>query len=500
MNRELIEFLENAGTPVVGVVGDLMLDRYLWGRAERVSPEAPVPVVDVDRSRTFSAVGGAGSVMRDLVALGARVWAGSIVGNDEAGGSIISMLEKDGIDISGVILDDARRTTLKTRLLSGSQHMMRIDEDESRPISLDEADSILAAIEEKLPETDILILSDYIPERGLLSRELISAIASKARAEGVPVWADPARGRDFRDFAGVWAVTPNRRETAEATAIPIPPGTLPEDAARWLLEELSLDAAVVTLDVEGIYYLTKDGRSGLVEADARGAYDVTGAGDMVIAAVAFAIGCGLGIEKALALANFAAGMAVERIGVQPIERREMLRRLRSTLHLVCEKLLSPEELLGVLDEHRRKGEKIAFTNGCFDVLHPGHVKFLAFAKNCGDVLVVGLNSDSSVASLKGDNRPILTQAERSTVLAAIEHVDYITIFDEATPAALINSVRPDILVKGEDWRERGVVGRETVEAAGGKVVLAPLVEGVSSTNIIERILAAFSGGSERGQD
>ena len=500
MHSELTRFLEGVGTPVVGVVGDLMLDRYLWGAAERISPEAPVPVIDIERSRTYTTVGGAGSVMRDLVALGARVWAGGIVGDDDAGDEIRARLEADGVDCSGVIIEKGRMTTRKTRLLSRTQHVVRFDEQESRAPSREQVAIMESHSAKMLEQAGCLVLSDYMGGRGVLSRELISAVARIGRDIGVPVWADPARARNFLDFKGVAAVTPNRKETCEATGIPIESGTMPEAAAEWLLDRLDLDLAVITLDVEGLYYRTRGGRSAMVAGQTRRAYDVTGAGDMIIAAAAFAISSGADSALALEFANFAAGMEVERLGVVPLERSEIVRRLRSQVGVGSDKVVELPELKGLLDDRRRRGEKIVFTNGCFDILHAGHVSFLDFARRQGDVLVVGLNSDQSVQGLKGAGRPVLSQHERGAVLSALEMVDYVVIFEEETPLALIKSLQPDILVKGEDWRLKGVVGREVVEARGGRVVIAPLVAGISTTDVIQRIAAGRPGGKSGEQD
>jgi D-beta-D-heptose 7-phosphate kinase/D-beta-D-heptose 1-phosphate adenosyltransferase len=257
---------------------------------------------------------------------------------------------------------------------------------------------------------------------------------------------------------------------------------------------MGLELAVITLDSEGLYYRTADGREETIASRPRAAYDVTGAGDMVIAAAVFGIASGMSLRTALAFANFAAGMEVERIGVAPIKKAEMLRRLRDEANIASEKVLSQAELVHALEERRRRGETVAFTNGCFDILHAGHARFLQFARAQGDLLVVGLNSDESVKTIKGPSRPIVGERERASLLAALACVDYVVLFDEDTPAALINRVLPDILVKGEDWREKGVVGREAVEARGGKVVLAPLVEGLSTTAVVKRILDANTGG------
>jgi len=495
LSAELLTALQAAGAPRILVIGDLMLDRYVWGDVDRVSPEAPVPVVQLDRGKTHTTVGGAGSVVRDLVALGARVTAAGLVGGDPEGASILETLNSEGVDTSLVVTDPARRTTEKTRVLAKSHHLLRIDSEEKRPLDPRSSARLTAAVVDRFRAVDAVILSDY--DKGVLNAEVIAAISSAARAAGRPVWADPARGRDFAVFRGVTAVTPNRRETEEATGLKLPCGVVPREAARALVSKLALDLAIVTLDSEGMFYMTASGEQELVPAGPRLAHDVTGAGDMVIAAAVFAVAAGMTLRTAVHFANFAAGMEVERIGVQPIPRAEMLRRLSHEADMSSEKLLSPAELKPLLEQRRRRGEKVVLTNGCFDILHAGHIMLLQFARAQGDLLVVALNSDRGVRALKGAPRPIILENDRAGILAALASVDYVVIFDEDTPAALINDLRPDILVKGEDWKNRGVAGRDVVEAGGGRVVFAPLVPGLSTTGVVERILDAYSGGNRR---
>ncbi len=492
MYAEMLANLENAAAPSILVVGDLMLDRYLWGDVDRVSPEAPVPVVQVDRARTHATVGGAGSVVRDLLALGARVTAAGVVGDDAEGREIVEKLDAEGADTSLVVVDRARGTTQKTRVISKSNHLLRIDSEDRKALEPSLAARLVAGVTRAVADVDFVILSDY--DKGVLSAEAIAEIVAAAREAGAPVWADPAKGRRFSDFRGVTAVTPNRRETEEATGIAIPAGTLPEEAAEWLIRHLGLDLVLVTLDSEGLYYRTGGGEGAMVTAKPRAAYDVTGAGDMVIASAAYGLASGMSLAMAMAFANFCAGMEVERVGAQPVARTEVIRRLRGETGSGSEKVLGEADLVEALAHRRRRGERIVFTNGCFDILHMGHVKYLEFARAQGGCLVVGLNSDASVRALKEPPRPVLGQDERAGLLAALAMVDYVVIFDEPTPERLINSVAPDILVKGEDWREKGVVGRESVEARGGRVILAPLVAGVSTTGIVKRILDAYSGG------
>jgi D-beta-D-heptose 7-phosphate kinase/D-beta-D-heptose 1-phosphate adenosyltransferase len=451
-----------------------------------------VPIVQLDRTRTHNTAGGAGSVARDLAALGAKVIAAGVVGDDAEGRVIRETLAQDGVDISLVTVDKERPTTQKTRILSKSHHLLRIDSEERKPLPADRSNQLIAGSTAMVRHVDAVILSDY--DKGVLSWEVIQRLTCAARDANKPVWADPARGRDFTVFSGVTAVTPNRKETEEATGLKVPYGEVPQAAARKLIVDLSVRVAVITLDSEGMYYCTESGEEEFISAIPRATHDVTGAGDMVIAAAVFGVSCGMSLHGALHLANFAAGMEVERIGVAPIPREQMLRRLASEAGISSEKATSIPELARILEQRRRRGERVVFTNGCFDILHAGHVKFLQFARRQGDLLVVGLNSDASVRRIKGAPRPILPLGERAALLSALEAVDYVVIFEEDTPAALINEVKPDILVKGEDWRQKGVAGREAVESQGGEVILAPLVPDLSTTGIIERIVEAYSGG------
>ena len=390
MYSDILQFLDKASRPSILVVGDLMLDRYLWGDVDRVSPEAPVPVVEVDRSKTHTTVGGAGSVVRDLVALGARVHAAGVIGDDADGRAICERFEAEGVDAALVLVDPDRCTTQKTRVLSKSNHLLRIDNEDRRPLPASLAERLLSGIKALIPKVDFVILSDY--DKGVLSAPVISEVAASARKAGKPVWADPAKGRAFRDFKGVCAVTPNRRETEEATGVVIPHGSIPDEAAKWLISNLGLDLALVTLDSEGLYYRTADGRADMVRAHARAAYDVTGAGDMVIASAAFGVAVGMPLELAFSFANFCAGLEVERVGAQPVAMKEVVRRLTGEVYASSEKVVEEGDLVTALEHRRRRGDRIVFTNGCFDIIHMGHVRYLQFARSHGDLLVIGLNS------------------------------------------------------------------------------------------------------------
>jgi D-beta-D-heptose 7-phosphate kinase/D-beta-D-heptose 1-phosphate adenosyltransferase len=344
-------------------------------------------------------------------------------------------------------------------------------------------------VERHIRQVDAVVVSDY--NKGLLTPMVLRRLVRSAAKRDVPILLDPNRGRDFSLYRHVTAITPNRFETQVAT------GILSEDArsiaaaARKLIRMLDLRYALITLDKDGIFLAGRDGTELAIPTEAKAVTDVTGAGDMVISTLAFVVAGGGGFEDAARLANVAAGIEVTKVGAVPVSRNEIINELMLKHRAQPQKVLPVSELVRVLRTHRQRREKIVFTNGCFDILHLGHVKFLDFARSQGDVLVVGLNSDRSVRAIKGLRRPIMPQGERAGLLAALESVDYVTMFEEPTPARLIRQVSPDVLVKGVDWRDKGVVGREFVEARGGKVVLAPLVEGKSTTRLVETILERF---------
>lgn len=504
----LASFLRQTGKPRVGVIGDVMLDSYLHGTVDRISPEAPVPIIAIDSKRTCITVGGAGSVALDLAALGAETWLVGLVGHDAQGHAIKEILERQGIKAALVKeyigeLDAAnpRPTTQKTRVVGRGQQMLRIDEQTTRPIGPETTKALQTAIADNLPDTDILILSDYLRREGVLSQPVIYSTVKYAAQLGIPVWVDPARHRNCMDFEGVAGITPNRQEAEEATNETIDGniGILGAVGDEFI-GLLDLDTVVITLDSQGLYYQSAfksstDGESALLPAHAREVRDVTGAGDMVIAVTAFALACKAPLRTALELANFAAGMEVERFGVQPITRQEILARLESGLGgdkqgTYAYKCVELPALKAILENRTRHQKTVVFTNGCFDLLHGGHIHCLTFAAQQGDILVVGLNSDESVRKLKGDGKPIVNQDERSAVLAALEMVDCVVIFDEDTPEQLIRELKPDVLVKGGSWQvtpPNKIAGYEFIKSNGGKVVFAPMLADVSTSDIIERI-------------
>jgi D-beta-D-heptose 7-phosphate kinase / D-beta-D-heptose 1-phosphate adenosyltransferase len=492
MSTELIDLVRRLGQPRVLVVGDLMLDRYVWGDAERISQEAPVILLRADRRE--ERLGGASSVATMLRALGARVALAGVVGNDHDGGRIRQMLTDLNIAHEAVITDVGRPSTVKERYIGRAQHrhpqqMIRVDYEDRRPVGDSVRSELAQAIHGQLRRADIVLISDY--DKGVCTPGLLAAVISAARALGLRVLADPIRGKDYRKYHGCSAITPNRLEAGLATGRTLTSQEEVFAAAAQLQEQLDLEAAIITLDKDGMALRHRDGRAKHIPTRPRQVYDITGAGDMVMSVLAMALAAGADYEAAIALANIAGGLEVEKIGVATVSRDEILRDL---MHAGAagshSKLVSLEVLRRTLAEHRRLGQRIAFTNGCFDVLHAGHVQYLQEARAQGDLLVVGLNSDASVQALKGKSRPVQPLAARALVLAALQAVDYVAVFEETTPAQLIEAVHPHVLVKGADYRKDEVVGAEFVESYGGRVHLAALHRGLSTTHLLERMRAA----------
>ena len=486
--NSLAQVVENLGKLRIIVVGDLILDRYVWGDVEHISREAPIPVLYARRQE--ARLGGAGSVVGNLKALDAEALIFGILGSDEAGAQFLRIMKELGLKTRGIIKEPSRPTTVKTRFIARTQHILCVDEEEVSPVGGKIEAKILTHLRRELPGSSAVLLSDY--NRGLLSPGFCQKIIAAAKEKNIPVLIDPARIRDYSKYKGAHVVTPNREEATLASGLELADeagksntGALKKASAKFI-DELKLAAVVITLHDEGIFLKQKGKKGRVFPTRPRAAYDVTGAGDMVLAVLGVVVAAGFSLKDAVSLANIAGGLEVERIGVVPLTRQEISAELAGASAYETRKVKSRAELTRVLSEHRRRGERIVFTNGCFDVLHAGHIKFLNLARSQGDVLVVGLNSDASVKKIKSPGRPIYTQNERAQMLSALTDVDYVVIFGEVTPEKLIRVVKPDVLVKGEDWKEKGVPGREFVEAHGGKVILAPLVQGLSSSDIIKR--------------
>ncbi len=483
----LLKTVTQLGSPKVLLTGDFMLDSYIYGDALRISPEAPVQVLKVVRREYCG--GGAASVAADVLTLGARCACVGVLGSDLNGDRLLAMLEKSGADVSGLLRLDTRPTISKERIIGLAQHrhrqqLLRIDEEYTEPLSDAEYAQLLTAFEQHLADCDVVCLQDY--NKGMLRPDICQTLIQSARKANKPILIDPPLGRDYSKFSGATLITPNRKETSEAVGFAVETIDDAERASAVLRERLSLSAVVITLDKEGAYLQTAEGGRHLPTIP-RMVYDVTGAGDMMLAMLAVATAAGAGLDTALQLANIAGGIEVEKFGVATVSVDEIVNEILSRHRSKTGKIQDPDTLRIELDYHRQQNETIVFTNGCFDVLHRGHIEYLKFCKQHGHVVVVGLNSDASVRQLKGPTRPINNQHDRAALLAALECVDYVVVFDEPDPLNLIQTVCPDVLVKGRDWANKGVIGREFVESRGGRVVLAPMVEGKSSTLTIEKL-------------
>ena len=465
-------------------IGDLMLDEFVYGEVSRVSPEAPAMVVAVKRSELM--IGGAGNVARNLVSLGARCIFVGVVGDDEAGRALqAALLNEPRIEFH-LVVDTARQTTRKVRFVSEhhSTHLLRADWEAAGPVDAKAEDSLIGHVREALPRVGAVVLSDYA--KGTLSPRVVRAVIEAATALGKPVVVDP-KGRDYSIYRGATLITPNRQELAEATHSAAASDDEIVAAAAGLADAVEAQAVLVTRSEAGMT-LVCDGTAVHVPAYPVRVRDVSGAGDTVVAVLAAMLAMGADFESAMRAANAGAAVVVGKRGTAALSAAELRSRILPAASL------APEEKIvfdwALLDEHllewRRQGLRVGFTNGCFDLLHPGHVKLLAGARASCDRLIVGLNGDASVTRLKGAGRPVQPVQARAEVLAALEAVDLVVVFDEDTPEKLIARVKPTVLVKGSDYTRESVVGHALVEALGGQVVLIDLVPGHSTTSMVER--------------
>jgi len=464
-------------SPRILVIGDLMLDHYLWGGCERISPEAPVQVVDIARETTV--LGGAGNVINNLVALGARVSVGAVIGDDENGEELLSMLGMIGVGTDGLIRQPGRKTSKKSRIIASNQQILRYDKESKDSIALESENAVVSYVESVVKECDIVIISDY--GKGVITDAVAGGVIAAAKSAGKKVLVDP-KGKDYRKYRGAYLLTPNKKEASEATGIAINDDASLKQALLNLKETCALECSMITLSEDGIAIYDESMRR--FPTVAKEVFDVTGAGDTVIASLSFALSCGLSIDEAAPFANHAAAVVVGKIGSATVTLGE-IEEYESSLHQSTSDMhiKTKEEIYALSDRLKKEGKKVVFTNGCFDILHVGHVKYLQEAKSYGDVLIVGLNSDSSVRELKGPKRPVNTEADRAYILAALESVDYVVVFSEETPHDLIKNIAPDILVKGGDYEGKNVVGAEFAK----ELRLVQFVDGKSTTATIERI-------------
>ena len=484
MAQDLLRVIEALPEPEVLVIGDAILDRYVTGNVGRISPEAPIPVLR--HGDEYDKAGGMAAVARNLARLDARVGVAAVVGDDEDGATIRSRLADLGVHCAGLIAEPGRPTTRKTRFVAASQHaqqqILRVDREVTDAPSEGTTTALLDVVRHALGRVDAIVLSDY--DKGVLTGDLCGKVIEAARGAGVPVIVDP-KGRDFSRYRGATAITPNRTEASSHAGIPSRSADDARAAAARLIADLELDHCFVTLDRDGIFVLDSKGKGELIPTTPREVYDVTGAGDNVISVLAYGLASGIDPATAAELANVAGSIAVEHFGVITIGWDQIASRVASKRGGVA-KLVTTDVLARLLRGARAAGRKIVFTNGCFDILHPGHVDYLRQARELGHLLVVGLNDDASVRRLKGPARPVNDLESRAAVLGGLASVDYIVPFPEDTPKQIIELIRPDVLTKGADWKDKGVVGAEFIESYGGRVELIDLVEGYSTTKTIER--------------
>lgn len=462
------------------VVGDLMLDKYVWGEVSRVSPEAPVPVVHLNHQSHQP--GGAANVAMNLAKLGAEALVVGYTGPDEDEKLLLDGLSSNGITPLLVRCDDFPTIT-KLRIIGGKQQMLRLDRERLGSRSDGDEQRLIDTALKHLPSCHAVILSDYA--KGVLTPKVCQSIIAAARSAGIPVLVDP-KSTDFSRYAGATTISPNLNELGRAAGMDTRNLDALLDAAKQMVERYGLDFLTATLSEKGIALIRSD-RAVLVAAQARQVFDVSGAGDTVIAVLALCLASGLAPEIGVRLANIAAGVVVEKVGTVPIEKHELLAALTPEVALQAQsKVVAPEELAARVALWKQHGERVVFTNGCFDLLHVGHISVIEQARRLGDRLIVAINSDRSVSSLKGPDRPIVDESARARVLAALGSVDAVTVFDEPTPLQLIVAIRPDVIVKGGDYSPDTVVGAREVQSWGGEVRIVPIVEGFSTTRLIQK--------------
>ncbi|MDA8428729.1 MAG: bifunctional D-glycero-beta-D-manno-heptose-7-phosphate kinase/D-glycero-beta-D-manno-heptose 1-phosphate adenylyltransferase HldE [Geobacteraceae bacterium] len=488
MDRKTIESLfSHIGSINCLVVGDLMLDEYLWGKTERISPEAPVQVVDVVREELR--LGGAGNVVNNLVALGARVTVCSVIGEDSNGLALLEDFNKRNVAVDAIFRDPARHTSRKTRVVASNQQIVRIDRESREPLSEEMETPVCSWITAHAGQFGVILLSDYL--KGVLTPRVIESIVTVAVRKGIPVLVDP-KGTDFGRYRGATLLTPNRKEAEAASGIAIRDDRSLEQAAGLIMEKAGLEHLLITRSEAGMSLFSRGEAAVHIPTVAREVFDVSGAGDTVLASLAVGVASGLGMAEAARLANIAAGIAVGKLGTSTVSPDEIINAAALTHNDSDSKIKNLDVLAAIIAAEKARGKKIVFTNGCFDLLHAGHVKYLQKARGLGDLLVLGLNSDASVRRLKGEKRPLISEDERAHILAALNCIDYVVLFDQDTPLELITALKPHILAKGGDYTAEGVVGKDVVEAYGGRVELVSFVDGKSTTNIIERVLERYS--------
>ncbi len=464
------------------VIGDLMIDEYLWGEVDRISPEAPVQIVEVGREE-FT-LGGAGNVIHNLVVLGAEVTAVGVVGTGYDGNLLVDMLKKLHVNIDGIIQDPQRPTTRKTRIIASNQHVLRIDRETRKEISQNTYELLVKSLENQIPQTDMVLVSDY--GKGTLTRALLSKIVDMCKIHQKMIIVDP-KGLDFTKYSGVTLITPNKKEASLASSVEITDENSLFQAATLLLEKVDMEKLLITCGKDGMVLFEKNTPPYRIYTEARQVFDVSGAGDTVLAVLGLSLATGMTFQQAASLANTAAGIVVGKIGTATVTQKELASALDSGGVGMSFKYRDISDLNALVSELRKKGKRIVLTNGCFDLVHQGHIRLLSESKRLGDILILAIDDDLSVRKLKGPGRPIINQNNRVGILSALDSVDYVVVFSSDELLSLIDIIRPDVLTKGSNYTTEEVFGCRLVEKYGGVVRLIPVTEDISSSRIINSI-------------
>ena len=464
------------------VVGDLMLDEYLWGDVERISPEAPVQIVTVIRED--HTLGGSGNVVNNLTALGAQVWPAGVIGTGEDGRMVLEKFKQMEIDTRCIIQDADRPTTRKTRIIAANQHVLRIDREIRREISEHSYAALRDAIDSILEQVDIILISDY--GKGVVTRELLGRLASSAAHLKKPLLVDP-KGTDFTKYNGATLITPNKKEAELASKIAIDDDHSLFAAGHQILAEVAIEKLLITCGKQGMVLFERGAAPHIIEAKTRQVYDVSGAGDTVLSVLGLALAAGAPYKEAVSLANMAAGLVVSKVGTATVTQPELAAALYTGKEGVSAKVKTIDELEVLSRDLKNKGRRIVFTNGCFDLLHAGHIHFFTASKSFGDVLIVALDDDESVRRVKGADRPLISADQRVRIIGALDVVDYVVVFDTDQLAELVQTIEPDVLTKGSNYRVEEIVGAGIVESRGGKVEIIAVSNGISASRIIDNI-------------
>lgn len=482
-HADAVSFIDRFASCRILCIGDVMLDRFIYGTVERISPEAPIPVFSIREERSM--LGGAGNVARNLTSLGAHTTFLSVIGNDKTGHELIAMIGAEPLANPYLVTENGRISTTKTRFVAGMQQVLRADREIHAAITQATTERILDTARKEIQAHDVMLLSDYA--KGLLTSDIVRELIAMAQGHGKPVLVDP-KSRDFGLYEGATLISPNLHELANAAGVDVKSEADIIAAGRRLMADHAIANMLITRSRDGMLLLSEDGANHPIPVRAQEVADVSGAGDTAIATLTLMIAAGASLIEAAQLANLAAGIVVGRLGTAVVTPQDLKTALFAEERSDGVHKILPIDSAGAQAEQwRRDGKKVGFTNGCFDLMHSGHLALLSQARSQCDRLIVGLNSDASVKRLKGETRPVNGEIERALMLAALSAVDMVVIFEEDTPLQILEQIRPDLLIKGSDYQKHEVVGYELVESYGGSVLLVPLKPGYSTTNLIRRL-------------